>query len=342
LLAFAHSVGDSVAAIHFDPDSQVPKDPHTFPWIPGLQNREHVRDIHQGWAWGLPPPQGCDDQAYHSEQILSTTLFRLYRALGVGLPLGAERRDAADLVVYLIFRAIGNLPLHAITPTSVDAFATALIDADVGTTSFQKVPGGAVHKVIRWSFEKQGLYRLPSTLPGNEGDPPDVDVCIDDGRAGEYQDIASFPPTSEMWNRLASDGGNVHEAPRPGATGYLYVRVHNRGTQDASSVRVSVFVSKPGANLQRLTWPADWQLLPGMPVSAKGPVPSGKSDVVGPIKWAPRVSGELALLASVSADGDLSNIDTRSVLPCAKGPIANARLVPFDNNLAERTLVVEP
>ena len=43
-------------------------------------------------------------------------------------------------------------------------------------------------KVIRWAFEKQGLFQLPGTPTPNDnvGSPPAVDVYIDDGRHGEY------------------------------------------------------------------------------------------------------------------------------------------------------------
>lgn len=44
------------------------------------------------------------------------------------------------------------------------------------------------------------------------------------------------------------------------------------------------------------------------------------------------------MLMSVSADGDLSNIDPASLLPCASGPIPDSRFVPFDNNIAQRNV----
>jgi hypothetical protein len=46
-------------------------------------------------------------------------------------------------------------------------------------------------------------------------------------------------------------------------------------------------------------------------------------------------AGALSLLASASATGDASNADTIT------GPIENWRLVPFDNNLAQRDVTVE-
>src|SRR6185436_4879577 len=40
------------------------------------------------------------------------------------------------------------------------------------------------------------------------------------------------------------------------------------------------------------------------------------------------------VLMTVSATGDLSDIDGASLLPCAAGPTPVAQLVPFDNNIA--------
>ncbi|HEY0431176.1 MAG TPA: hypothetical protein VGC61_05140, partial [Pyrinomonadaceae bacterium] len=71
---FAHSAGDSLAAVLMDPESALRTDPvkrfQTFPWI--LPDRQHGRDVTTGWAWG-----GVNDVGgYSSEQILSTTHFR--------------------------------------------------------------------------------------------------------------------------------------------------------------------------------------------------------------------------------------------------------------------------
>jgi hypothetical protein len=48
------------------------------------------------------------------------------------------------------------------------------------------------------------------------------------------------------------------------------------------------------------------------------------------------------VLAAVSADGDLSNIDPASALPSATGPSPHWHLVPFDNNIAQRNLAPVP
>src|SRR5690606_9279563 len=91
-LPFVHSVGDALAAIVSDPYSRLAEHPQaryaTFPWIPSA--RRHDRDVRRGWSWSgsfhratrMPSlASHASRKGYISEQILSTTLFRLYRCL---------------------------------------------------------------------------------------------------------------------------------------------------------------------------------------------------------------------------------------------------------------------
>ena len=180
-LDFVHSFGDSLAAVMSDPDSALAT-PHrglTYPWVSGPLRR-HDRKVEDGWSWTSRIGEYAgyhhdmrDLDGYHREQVLSSTMFRLYQAIGGdalldGKPDYSSRRAAADYVTYLLVRCIASLGPASIVPV-VDAgiFATALMDADIGTSVFsygaQTRLGGAVHKVIRWAFEKQGLYPRPGT-----------------------------------------------------------------------------------------------------------------------------------------------------------------------------------
>jgi hypothetical protein len=338
---FAHSAGDSLAAVLMDPESALRTDPvrrfETFPWI--LPDRNHGRSVAAGWGWG-----GANDVGgYSSEQILSTTHFRLYRSLGGDSADVNRRRLAARQTAYLIFRAIGSLATNPVTPTPLpDIYATALMNADIGTLNFEGHRGGAFHKVIRWSFEKQGLYQAPGAPRPviTPGAPPNVDVYINDGRNGEYQYQPVHWDCTDIWNRLAvTPGGGTHETPVVGQTNFAYVRVKNRGTQHANNVVVRGYSADPGAGL---SWPGDWTPMDTPQIAVAGGIPAGGTVIVGPFRWTPRFVGHECMFMEVSATGDLSNIDPATFFPCATGPTPEWRLVPFDNNLGQRNVAPVP
>jgi hypothetical protein len=325
---FAHSAGDSLAVILCDPGSQAPDRFLSFPWIttstPGI-DRRHDRAVAAGWGWG----GASDVGGYSSEQILATTHFRIYRSTGGDDSRVSVREFAARYLAYLIVKAIGTLT-PATNPANADGWATALMDADLTSLDFEGHPGGAFHKVIRWGFEKQGLYQ-PAGAPmpvTTEGAPPDVDVFINDGRNGEYQFQQNFWNTTDIWVRNAADGGLAHQTPIVSVPNYLYVRVKNRGTQLAQNVLVKAYNCEPAAGL---VWPDDWTPMTTSQINAPD-IPVGGEVVVGPFEWTPQVIGHECVLCSVSADGDPSNADT------VNGPIPHWRLVPFDNNIAQRNL----
>lgn len=324
---FAHSPGDSLAAILHDPLSRAPDRFETFPFMKqsaGL-SRRHNRDVASGWAWGGRK----DDRGYGSEQILSTTLFRVYQAAGGDSADLAEKQFAARYVSYLILKGVGLL---SFTTRNPDVYVAALTESDATTGVFEGHPGGAFSKVFRWSFEKQGLYQAagapaPVTRPGA---PPDVDVYIDDGRNGEYMPyLADFRGAAEIWNRTAADGAGTHQAPVVGVPGFAYVRVRNRGTAPAMGVTVRGFQSRTP---QAAIWPTDWRPLSPASLPVSAPIPPGGTAVAGPFPWTPLADGD-NLLFGVSAEGDRSNLETVTA-----GPVLNARLVALDNNIAQKRL----
>jgi len=333
---FAHSAGDSIGAILNAPGSQAPDPFVTFPWI--NIGRRQDRSVAAGWAWG-----GVNDTGgYQSEQILCTTHFRAYRSTGGDAAELAAAQLAARYLVYLIIRGIGSLATSPITPTPNPAvWASALINADAGTVRFDDQRGGCLGKVVRWSFEQQGLYQPPGApVPVvTPGAPPPVDVYIDDGRGGQYSYQPHFWENTSVWNRLAPDGRPDHQTPRGGIPNYAYVRVSNRGTTDATNLVVRGYHCRPGMGL---VWPDDWTAMTTDAISVPGPVPAGGHLVVGPFAWTPEHGGHECLFMSVSAAGDLANTDPATFLPCAAGPTPIWRLVPFDNNLAQRSLVPVP
>lgn len=326
---FAHSAGDSLGAILMDPESKAPDRFLTFPWPQmgaGPMDRRHDRQVSAGWGWF-----GVNwNTQYGGEQVLSTTLFRAYRSIGGDSPCLADRQWAARYMSYVIIKAIGTLTSTTPYP---EVFATALMNADLTTANFEGQPGGAIHKIIRWAFEKQGLYG-PNAHPGaptpvaTPGNPPNVDVYIDDGRHGEYDYLLNFWETQDMWVRRAPDGGAAHQDPIVGRPNYMYVRVKNRGLQTASQVMVKAYHANPGAGL---AFPTHWSPMT-TPFLAGAPIPPGGATVVGPFAFTPMTFAHECVMAIASAAGDPANDST------VHTPIAHSRFVPFDNNIGQRNV----
>lgn len=345
---FAHSAGDTLSLIYFDPESNCKGVDGTplgkpgdlrftyVPWHPTL-NRRCDRPVSGGWAWN----GSQDDGGYGSEEILATTLFNFYRSIGGDHPNLGRRQFASRMAMYLIMRAIGDLT-PATNPQYARDFASALMAADALNWTSEGVYGGAYHKVIRWVFEQQGEYQTPLVTNGSPadgtitsaGDPPLVDVYIDDGRAGGYPFQHVHWHTTTIWNRRSPDGVFSHQEPELGATNYAYVKIRNRGTQQAQNVVVRGFHTKPGAGLN---WPADFDPLATASISV-GTLAANNTEekVVGPFEWTPNINsyGHDCMLMVVSADADPSNVDNFT----AGETIPEWRLVPNDNNIGQRNV----
>ncbi|MCU7874786.1 MAG: choice-of-anchor D domain-containing protein [Candidatus Thiodiazotropha sp. (ex Lucinoma borealis)] len=323
---FAHSAGDSFGMILNDPYSgwhNGGNNDRFMLWPYSNLGRRSDRDPANGWGWG-----GTNDVgSYSSEQILSTTLFRVYRSIGGDSDNFTRREFSAHLMAYLMLRAVGTLS-PATNPNSPAGFLDALLTADAGDWTTRGVSGGAYAKVLEWSFERQDL---------NDGDPPLVDVYIDDGRDGEYEYLANHRATTTIWNRHQPDGGGAHQDPVIG-TNYAYVRVRNRGSSTANQVNVRGFHCKP---LEGHVWPVDFKTMDTTEIGAPSIQPNDVEEiVVGPFAWVPNPNedGDDSIMMVVSAEGDPDNADKYH----GGRTIEDWRLVPNDNNIAIRTVQLRP
>src|SRR5258706_5108551 len=341
---FSHSAGDSFGAILNDARSRAPDRFLTFPWVGGVIARRHDRAVASGWVWNGVNKTG----GYNAEEILCTTHFRIYRAIGGDATEVPIRDFAARYLAYLILRTVGALT-PATNPPNATVYAADLMSAEFGNWTSEGQIGGAYWKVIRWAFEKQGLYQPPETpVPNNNiGSPPPVDVYIDDGRHGEYQygPSGQFPylqrfwETTDIWNRHKSDGLPAHQTPVVGRTNYAYLRVKNRGTQAASSVVVHGYHCRPTAGL---VWPDDLKPMATVSLPVPGTIPPAGQVVVGPLEWKPEYRGHECMFMSVSAVGDRANNNPATFLPAATGPTPLWRMVPCDNNQGLRAVIPVP
>jgi hypothetical protein len=334
---FSHSAGDSFAAILNDPGSQAPDPNQTFPWMNAVAPRRHDRAVAAGFGWSgniaLHPFTAVDPKGYENEQILSTTMFRIYRSIGGDSDEIAMKRFAARVTCYLMLKAIGTLT-PATNPSNAEHFAVALMMADAADWASEGLSGGAYGKVIRWAFERQGMYQAAGVARPNdqEGDPPPVDVYIEDGRNGEYRFQPNHWSCQAIWNRRQNDGGAVHEEPVVGVTNYAYVRIKNRGTQLATNATVRAFHCRPSAGL---VYPDDWEpMTPAQLPAANVPANAAAEVQVGPFEWEPSQVGHECMFMVVSAPDDPSNVDNFT----ASDSMEEWRLVPNDNNIGQRNV----
>lgn len=323
---FSHSAGDSFAIILNDYLSEWHNGGAIDRFIrsPFRRNlRRSDRTVAAGWGWDGPNDNG----SYGSEQILSTTMFRVYRSIGGDSDRVTRREFAARMMAYLMLRAVGTLSPVS-NPDDPALFLDALLTADAGDWTTEGLFGGAYEKVFIWSFERQDL---------NGGARPIVDVHIDDGRGGEYEYLADFTDAATIWNRLSPDGQEGHQEPALGAN-YAYVKIRNRGTEAANNVAVRGFHSKPLAGRR---WPQDLQPMTTPELAAGVIQPNNAEEItVGPFEWTPvaNAEGRDRMMMIVSAPGDPSNADKFS----ATEGIEDWRLIPNDNNIAARDVRLLP
>ena len=342
---FAHSAGDGLAALQNDPESMLRALPERFRYAPFRPNLDRffggtTREVGDGWGWGGVNDIGMSDGlGYKSEQILAATHFDIYRSIGGDDPDSINRRwFASRMMTYLILLGISELSEAANAETAQD-WCEMLMAMDNENWTSEGLSGGAYNKVIRWAFEQRGLYQ-PVGAPDpvvTPGDPPEVDVYIDDGRQGHYQFQEVHWQNQSMWNRNDDDGLAGHLPAIEGETNYMYGKVKNRGTTASGDVTVRAFHSLPGAGL---TWPTDFvEMDPagGLVISGLDP-DSTEETTVGPFEWVPNVNayGHDCVLMIASTAGDPSNIDNFT------GPetIQEWRLVPHDNNVGQRNVTL--
>jgi hypothetical protein len=354
---FAHSAGDAMAAIVSDPRSRLARDGKrrgvTFPWV-SAGARRHDRAPELGWSWQgavyqrelfFVGPQDCGRRGYWSEQLMSSSLFRMYRAIGgdagsASAPDEAAREAAADHALYLIMRAIQLLGGDAsVAALRVEDFVTALLSADATTSVFGTGPwrrvGGMVAKVIRWSFERQGL-RSADLRP---------DVYIEDGRHGGYDPITFdgdwLASPAALSVRRAADDGAADETPAVGSDAFVYVRVHNGGGVAATGVTVKVWRATLGEDGTLPDWPGPtaWHPLEAVEGGAED-VPAGGDIRFGAFRWPAVGPGKHVLLAAATCEADRSGIDATPNTPYPDLPRPLTLLAAFDNNLGARQIDV--
>jgi hypothetical protein len=381
-LRFAHSAGDALAAIALDPESQLwRKGPYwrgmTFPWV--FTPRRHDRSVRDGWSWGgtmhsalarVPDSTAPRRKAYLSEQILSSSLFRLYRVLGgetmeeTPEDVNTNTRHAAShYCVFLIMKALqllGTAPA-VMLKNDPDQFVQALILADIGTslfsvpaadgaTYYQRI-GGCAQKVIRWAFEAQGLYAPAGTITNAPGLPPPVDVYIANGRRSESTENGtieygpgSYAPVPLHWDpdQTGADAPPSWQADRNAITveaSGISVVVGNRGAEKATDVTVAVWWHEWPINSIPPAWNEPGWNPCNLPTSAAQEIETHADAVFGPFQFAPASGQRFIVLAKASCLADGAYIDVPT-LACSYMRTRLIDLVSGDNNVGLRVVTL--
>ncbi|QES23506.1 hypothetical protein DEJ46_33880 [Streptomyces venezuelae] len=318
--AYEHSVCDALPAIYRDRfNLSGHRRTETFPFDNNASDQ---------WSTErrLDLTQRFDDPGFNSysrnlrNSMLGTALWRCYLGMGGDSPDAAVRVAAADAMIKTMMEMLLIVP-DDITSSAAHAVSMAqgCITADAALT------GGLYSKVMDEAFVNQGLWaRRP------------VDLYISDSATdlGAQPSGVPFWTSPDIWvrNNHISTGDNPelgHEAPINNQPNYLYVRVHNRGIQQAAAggFQVETYRCDPGTGMM---WPTHFQSLGTLVITA--PIPAGGSVRVGPFAWTPQIVDHECLVAVVHGAQD------PAITATVNGPVPNDRIVRFDNNVGQRNV----
>jgi hypothetical protein len=380
-LRFAHSPGDALAAIVGDPELEAGTAASqwrgaTFPWV--FLPRRHDRCVLNGWSWcgamhkdlaRVPASRHPRRKGYWSEQILSSSLFRLYRCLGgdtvmddLTTPDKAARLRASHYACFLIMKALNILGDAAVAPAMIpEQLEKALFEADLHTTWSATYPpgapqpytrvGGCTTKAIRWAFEAQGLHAFgtpPSYDNNTTGAPEPIDIYIKSRRldfdVGFPSAVnfgpGSYVPTSLHWQANPADDPPKWQAdPAHGITwrkadGKIDVEVGNRGQLTAKDVAVSVWAAEWLAGQPPPDWKNGgvvWQPCPTSPSPVQD-VPTPLPVVFRDFTFAPTPGRRYIVVAMANCLTDRAHI-TLTDHACSYTDTPLVDLVSGDNNM---------
>ena len=387
-LDFCHSAGDGMAAVAFDPISRL-ADPRegvstrfrgvTYPFV--FATRRHDRTPLLGWAWygalnrsilESPPSDPHVTKGYLTEQILSSTLFRLYRALGGDTlmdgdpeagPHAAVRARASFVTLFLLLRGMTSFAQSPTTPEMLEE-AMETIDTqmmqDLLIVDYRDIAGGfpaqdvawrggMAHKVVRWAFEAQGMFpEDPAITLNNVGRPPAVDIYIGDGRPNsEMTNTGPIQYGPGSYDPVSLDWGPEPKWMMPKGA----ISIGNRGHLVAQQIQLrawlGTFNTAPGApdweDQDVIDWTEEIGTL-GLADIDGGDVLDDVPDDLSDVLASPPAGADL-LLIEISCPGDEANTDPAAgyavavsgggafVSDLPKSPRGLADLVANDNNL---------
>ena len=201
--------------------------------------------------------------------------------------------DVARMTLATVMREAAS-----VTDESGDGIDLYIRDSDTDTGS---QPSGTPH----WT--SPDIWVRNNAPPADPNDP-------NDPNHGEDPEAGHQPPINDVPN-------------------YLYVKVHNRGSQPAVDFSVNAYRCDPGTGM---IWPDHFDLIGSLPAAMPVPHDNTGSVRVGPFIWTPQIVDHECLLAIVSCPGD------RAIPDIYSGQIEHGLLVRFDNNVGQRNVKPAP
>ncbi|KAI9771881.1 MAG: hypothetical protein M1840_001651 [Geoglossum simile] len=336
--------GDFLSAVFYD-------DKHTNPsstrgWMMSWDARGGWPGRRYDRTFNFNDPEYTNQTDKHlTGELWCTTMFELFRKLGGDSIYTGVRYLARDLAIWLHLKANFLVPQMNATASQMGQQIEA---ADGNLSGWRGLADKLHQKVIYDTFRRRHLTGYPNKM---------VDVYINDGREGGYGStsqndlfteklwLESYWDTRDIWVKTSpytdaatqvGGGPADHIEPPVGSNAFLYTRVKNRGSNAAGSgpVKVRVFHCSPGIGL---VWPDDWVEMDASQVTQPLNIlpGTGNGDIVGPFTWIPTEIGHECVLAIVECANDRA---VTQDLP-ASAHVEHSKLVPFDNNIAQRNLV---
>ncbi len=329
---------DFLAAVYYDDKHVKPAKTRglMFSWDANKTDHPAAR---RRYDWpALSDSKGWDHGGgYDKGEQWASAMFELYRKLGGDSAKAAVRHAARDIVIRTHLVANGMIPK---ANAAITQMAQQIEAADTHLAAWRYADSLHV-KVIRDTFRRRHVLAYDA-LP--------VDVYIDDGRQGGYGSVKTNPTFDDslwlenhgnppgLWVQGPSGvpGPPGEASIKVGVAAQVFARIANLQNTDSGPVTVKAFVAGPGA---ARVWPEDWQIMdPLTPSQSLGSV-GKKTDpgvVIPPFTWTPTKTGAHTLLVVVECAQDQAV--TGLLQPADRVPIME--LVPFDNNIAMRDIVV--
>ncbi len=207
----------------------------------------------------------------------------------------------------------------------------------VGTT---ETPNNMLdHTTLGYLYERDPLLEIAwfesEGTSIRTGDPRPADLFIRDSNTdtGVYPSPVPHWTSPDIWVRNADpstpgeDPSEGHQIPILNQINYLYARVENRGSANATGISVEAYHCNPGTGM---LWPDDFASMGTQ--SLPGNIAVSGSEIYGPFPWTPTVADHECLLAIVDAGND------PNTLPMFYNSVPHWHLVRFDNSVGQRNV----